>query len=90
MAENSDIDDVSADEAEADLGVNEVHTLTKYRKSAIALIGAVVTLAGIYGVDIGAVVTLAGIYGVDIDPELVAAVTTLVTASLVWWVPNAA
>jgi hypothetical protein len=76
MAENSDIDDVSADEAEADLGVNEVHTLTKYRKSAIALIGAVVTLAGIYGV--------------DIDPELVAAVTTLVTASLVWWVPNAA
>jgi hypothetical protein len=76
MAENSDIDDVSADEAEADLGVNEVHTLTKYRKSAIALIGAVVTLAGIYGI--------------DIDPELVAAVTTLVTASLVWWVPNAA
>ena len=76
MAENSDIDDVSADEAEADLGVNEVHTLTKYRKSAIALIGAVVTLAGIYGI--------------DIDPELVAPVTTLVTASLVWWVPNAA
>jgi hypothetical protein len=76
MAENSDIDDVSADEAEADLGVNEVHTLTKYRKSAIALIGAVVTLAGVYGI--------------DIDPELVAAVTTLVTASLVWWVPNAA
>jgi hypothetical protein len=76
MPENNDIDDVSADEAEADLGVNEVHTLTKYRKSAIALIGAVVTLAGIYGI--------------DIDPELVAAVTTLVTASLVWWVPNAA
>jgi len=76
MAENSDIDDVSADEAEADLGVNEVHTLTKYRKSAIALIGAVVTLAGIYGI--------------DIEPELVAAVTTLVTASLVLWVPNAA
>ena len=76
MPENSDIDDVSADEAEADLGVNEVHTLTKYRKSAIALIGAVVTLAGVYGI--------------DIDPELVAAVTTLITASLVWWVPNAA
>jgi hypothetical protein len=76
MPENSDIDDVSADEAEADLGVNEVHTLTKYRKSAIALIGAVVTLAGIYGI--------------DIEPELVAAVTTLVTASLVLWVPNAA
>lgn len=76
MPENSDIDDVSADEAEADLGVNEVHTLTKYRKTAIALIGAVVTLAGVYGI--------------DIDPELVAAVTTLITASLVWWVPNAA
>jgi hypothetical protein len=76
MPENNDIDDVSADEAEADLGVNEVHTLTKYRKTAIALIGAVVTLAGVYGI--------------DIDPELVAAVTTLITASLVWWVPNAA
>lgn len=75
MAELNDIDDVSADEAEADLGVNEVHTLTKYRKSAIALIGALATLAGIYGI--------------EVDPELVAAVTTLVTASLVWWVPNA-
>lgn len=70
----NDHDDVSADEAEADLGLNEVHTLSKYRKTAVAAIGAVVTILAINGV--------------DVDPELVTAVTTLVTASLVWWVPN--
>jgi hypothetical protein len=37
---------------------------------------------------IGAIATLAGIYGIDVDPELVAAVTTLLTALLVWGVPN--
>jgi len=72
----SELNDASADEAEADLALNEVSLLANYRKSAVAVIGAVVTLAGIYGL--------------DIDPELVAAVTTLVTAGLVWVVPNEA
>ena len=76
MSELNDIDDVSADEAEADLGLNEVSLLANYRKSAVAVIGALVTLASIYGL--------------DIDPELVAAVTTLVTAGLVLAVPNEA
>jgi hypothetical protein len=71
----NDSDDVSADEAEANLGLNEIDPLTKYRKSVVAVIGAIATLAGIYGL--------------EVDPELVAAVTTLLTATLVWWVPNA-
>ena len=48
--------------------------LAQYRKSAVAIIGAVVSILAINGV--------------DLDPELVAAVTTLVTAGLVWLVPN--
>lgn len=48
--------------------------MAEYRKSAVAVIGAVVTLCAIAGL--------------DIDPELVAAVTTLVTAGLVFVVPN--
>jgi hypothetical protein len=48
--------------------------LAQYRKSAVALIGAVVTILAVNGV--------------DLDPELVAAITTIVTASLVWFVPN--
>jgi hypothetical protein len=71
----NDQDDVSADEAEADLGLIEDDPLPKYRKSIVAIVGALATLAGINGI--------------DVDPELVAAVTTLITASLVWWVPNA-
>lgn len=51
-------------------------TLSSYRKSVVAIIGAVVTIAAIYGV--------------DADPELVAAVTTLLTAVGVWFFPNAA
>jgi hypothetical protein len=70
----NDHDDVSADEAEADLGLNENDPLPRYRKSIVAVLGALATLAGIYGI--------------DVDPELIAAVTTLLTASLVWWVPN--
>lgn len=48
--------------------------LTQYRKSLVAIIGAVVSILAINGV--------------DLDPELVAAITTLLTASLVWLVPN--
>jgi hypothetical protein len=48
--------------------------LSQYRKSAVALIGAVVTILAVNGV--------------NLDTELVAAITTLVTASLVWFVPN--
>jgi hypothetical protein len=48
--------------------------LQSYRKSIVAIIGAVVTVLAINGV--------------DVDPEIVTAVTTLITASLVWWVPN--
>jgi hypothetical protein len=48
--------------------------LSQYKKSAIAIIGAVVTVLAIAGI--------------ELDPEIVAAVTTLITASLVWWVPN--
>lgn len=50
--------------------------MAEYKKSIVAVIGAIVTILAVNGV--------------DVDPELVAAVTTLVTASLVWWVPNAA
>ena len=49
--------------------------MAEYKKSIVAVIGAIVTILAVNGV--------------DVDPELVAAVTTLITASLVWWVPNA-
>lgn len=49
-------------------------TLAKYRKTIVAVIGAVVTIAGIFGT--------------DLDPELVASVTTLLTALGVWFFPN--
>jgi uncharacterized membrane protein len=48
--------------------------LSQYRKSVVALIGAVVTILALNGV--------------DVDPEMVTAITTLVTASLVFVVPN--
>ena len=48
--------------------------LSQYRKTAIAVIGAVVTILAINGV--------------DLDPELVTAITTLITAALVFAVPN--
>lgn len=48
--------------------------LTEYRKSAVAVIGAVVTILAVWGV--------------NLDPQLVAAITTLVTAGLVWLIPN--
>jgi hypothetical protein len=38
---------------------------------------------------IGAIVTILATQGVSVDPEIVAAVTTLVTAIVVWLVPNA-
>lgn len=38
---------------------------------------------------IGALATIAGVWGLDIEPEIVAAVTTLVTALAVFWLPNA-
>lgn len=49
--------------------------LTEYRKSIVAIIGAVVTILAVWGV--------------EVDPQLVAAITTLVTAGLVWLIPNA-
>lgn len=48
--------------------------LAQYRKAVTAIIGGVVTIAAVYGI--------------DIDPELVAAFTTIATAALVWFVPN--
>jgi hypothetical protein len=48
--------------------------LTRYRKTVIAVIGAVVSILAIQGI--------------DVDPELVGAVTTLATAALVFLVPN--
>lgn len=50
--------------------------LAQYRKAVTAIIGGVVTIAAVYGI--------------NFDPELVAAVTTIVTAALVWAVPNEA
>lgn len=49
--------------------------MDRYTKSIVAVIGAIVTLLAIWGI--------------DLDPELVAAVTTLATAVAVWFVPNA-
>jgi hypothetical protein len=69
----NDIDDATADTLEAQEGFVDGG---QYRKSLVAVIGAIATLAGIYGI--------------DVDPELVAAVTTLLTALLVWGVPNEA
>jgi len=37
---------------------------------------------------VGAVVTVIAVAGIDADPEIVAAVTTLLTAVLVWWRPG--
>ena len=51
-----------------------IQLLAQYRKSAVAIIGAVVSILAISGV--------------NTDPELVAAITTLVTAGLVYLVPN--
>lgn len=48
--------------------------LTEYRKSAVAIIGAIITILAVWGV--------------EVDPQLVAAITTLVTAGLVWLIPN--
>lgn len=48
--------------------------LREYKKTVVAVIGAVVTVVGIYGV--------------EVDPELVAAVTTILTAAGVWWFAN--
>lgn len=48
--------------------------MSKYAKSATAVIGAVVTILAINGI--------------DLDPALVAAITTIVTSALVWYVPN--
>jgi hypothetical protein len=48
--------------------------MTNYQKLASALVGAVVTVLAIASI--------------DVDPEVVAAVTTLLTAALVWWRPG--
>jgi hypothetical protein len=48
--------------------------LSQYRKSVVALIGAVVTILALNGV--------------NVDAEIVTAITTLITASLVFVVPN--
>ena len=69
-----DTDDVGADELEAQEGIDYRLGLNHYRKALVAVIGVVVTVLGIYGV--------------EIDPEIVASVTTLATALLVFFVPN--
>jgi hypothetical protein len=69
-----DADDVSADEREAEEGLSYGIGLEHYRKAVVAIIGVIVTVLGIYEV--------------DIDPEIVASVTTLATALLVFFVPN--
>jgi len=69
-----DADDVSADEHEAEEGLSYGIGLGHYRKAVVAIIGVIVTVLGIYEV--------------DIDPEIVASVTTLATALLVFFVPN--
>ena len=48
--------------------------LSEYRKTVVAVIGAVVSICAIYGL--------------EFDPALVAAVTTLATAGGVWWFAN--
>lgn len=37
---------------------------------------------------VGAVVTILAVWRIDVPPEIVAAVTTLVTAFFVWWRPG--
>lgn len=49
-------------------------TVSSYKKSVVAVIGALVTIAAIYGF--------------ESDPELIAAITTLLTAAGVWFFPN--
>jgi hypothetical protein len=73
--ELKDADDVSADEAEADLGVNELPGLSEYRKAIVSAVAVVVAILATQGI--------------EVDTEIVAAVTTLLTAFLVWRVPNA-
>ncbi len=48
--------------------------LSEYRKTVVAVIGAVVSICAIYGL--------------EFDPALVAAVTTLATAGGVCWFAN--
>lgn len=48
--------------------------LARYRKATTALIGSVVSILAISGV--------------DLDPELVVAVTTIITSVLVFAIPN--
>ena len=48
--------------------------MNQYRKTVTAVLGAIVTILALYGV--------------NIDPELTAAFTTLITAVLVYLVPN--
>lgn len=48
--------------------------MTRYRKLAAAIIGAVVTILAVWQI--------------DVDPQIVAAATTLLTAALVWLLPN--
>jgi hypothetical protein len=69
-----DSDDVFADESQAEEGLNYSLGLQHYRKAVVALIGVIVTVLAVYGV--------------ELDPEIVASVTTLATALLVFFVPN--
>ena len=50
-------------------------TLAQYKKTVVAVIGAIVTVLALYGT--------------DADPELVSAITTLLTAAGVFWFRNA-
>ena len=67
-------EDVSADQMDAEKGIDYSLGLTHYRKALVALIGVIVTVLAVYGV--------------EVDPEIVASVTTLATALLVFFVPN--
>lgn len=48
--------------------------MTKYNKAIMAILGGVATLGGLLGL--------------DVDPELISGAGSLLTALLVWWVPN--
>ena len=67
-------DDVSADELEAQEGVDYKLGVEHYRKALVAFIGMAVTVMAVYGI--------------DLDPEVVATFTTFATAVLVFLVPN--
>jgi hypothetical protein len=75
MTDHADTEDVRADALDAEEGIiMPPGKLAEARKFIVALIGAVVTILALNGI--------------EVDQDLIAAITTLVTAGLVWVVPN--